>query len=225
MAKKLNRNDVIEIKRMLEEGDLTQKEIADQFEVHHTSVSDINLGKMWSDISADDEKTPKEVVELIMRNASDEEEEKIVRRFVARIEVEGGTGCWVWTGTKTSEGYGTFSRDGTMVVCHRYSYDIVYGLSDSDDMQVNHHCDNRACLNPTHLYEGTQKENITDAMERADSYGRKPDLTQEDIATIRVEAQKEDRTHSEIADEIGVSRSCISKIVNGYVPDSLEMES
>jgi hypothetical protein len=78
-------------------------------------------------------------------------------------------GCWEWTGG-LRRGYGLIQADGKTVSVHRVSWELANGPIPVG-MQVLHRCDNGKCLNPDHLFIGTQKDNIEDAVNK----GRKPE--------------------------------------------------
>jgi hypothetical protein len=75
------------------------------------------------------------------------------------------TNCWEWTGSKKGHGYGQMAVGKFGYYCHRYSYEITYG-SIPGDLLVLHKCDNKACVRPDHLFLGTHKSNLHDAIEK-----------------------------------------------------------
>src|SRR5262252_6678342 len=88
-------------------------------------------------------------------------------RFWAKVK-RAEVGCWEWLGTRLDTGYGCFSvgsGPGNRHRAHRYSWELHYGPI-PDGLQVIHHCDNRACVRPEHLFLGDHNMNMQDAVRK-----------------------------------------------------------
>lgn len=93
-------------------------------------------------------------------------------RFFARVERIPGFECWIWTGTQHhSTGYGVIMHQGKLQRAHRISFLLHNGFL-PPDRHVCHSCDNRLCVNPAHLWLGTDADNMADM--RAKGRGSKP---------------------------------------------------
>jgi hypothetical protein len=75
----------------------------------------------------------------------------------------GATDCWHWMGVRNTFGYGRMTYEGRSQVAHRLSYRAFVGEI-PEGLSVLHRCDNRACINPEHLWLGTYSDNMRDCI-------------------------------------------------------------
>ena len=142
--------------------------------------------------------------------------------------VDPETGCWEWQQGKNDQGYGmTYGKESKKYGterAHRIYYIRKYGPI-PDGMNVCHHCDNPACVNPDHLFLGTQKDNMLDcsAKERSWNYTY-PDnqvgknnscakLIESDVKEIR-KLYRQGFSQSHLGRQFGVSQGQIWRIVH-----------
>ncbi len=86
--------------------------------------------------------------------------------------VEKQADCWVWTGYRMPHGHGQIRRCGKLQLTHRHIYQEVVG--ELNGLYVLHHCDNPPCVRPSHLWLGTQADNLRDMREKG--RGSKPPM-------------------------------------------------
>ena len=145
-------------------------------------------------------------------------------RFLEKVKESGS--CWLWTGASRSNGYGNAwvgpRNNRKTISAHRLSWIIHHGPIQAG-LYVCHTCDNRLCVNPDHLWLGTQSDNITDMYNKgrgdrtSKSRGQSKHnarFTDEQIRDVR-RVFLEGRTRAEIARQYGVTWRTVDLIVKG----------
>ncbi len=128
----------------------------------------------------------------------------------SRIDKSGGPdACWPWQGCLNRYGYGVLRFEGELHYAHRVMLETVHGPLGL--LCALHHCDNRPCCNPRHLFAGTRGDNSRDraAKGRPGGGGRK--LSAAQVAAVRAAPG----LHRENAAQFGVSGSLVSLIRSG----------
>jgi hypothetical protein len=153
------------------------------------------------------------------------EKEDTKTRFMRFVEKQrDGKRCWLWMGTKTKAGYGHFQINNRTAAAHRISYMLHHGeIPEGEGFHgyvVCHKCDNPSCVNPKHLFLGTQYSNMQDR----DRKGRRAallgsrhgmaQLSDDQVKTIREIAATRRFSQMQIAKMFDVSNSMISLIIN-----------
>lgn len=90
-------------------------------------------------------------------------------RFWPKVDQSGGgEACWLWTAGKIPTGYGRFCINGRYVYAHRVAWELTHGQIEGG-LFVLHDCptgDNPSCVNPAHLFLGTQSDNMKDCYQK-----------------------------------------------------------
>ncbi len=142
----------------------------------------------------------------------------IEKRLWDGVKIGSKSECWNWTKSVDGGGYGVIRESPVIHKTHRLSWFIAHGKIPKG-LQVCHHCDNRRCVNPNHLFLGTYYDNMDDAIRK----GRQPiikgsghlnaKLKEEDIPKIR-HLYSVGVFQVVLADRYGVGQDVISRIVN-----------
>jgi len=131
-------------------------------------------------------------------------------RFSRKYRIGPATGCWYWTGSKNSSGYGTIKVGHGPAYAHRVSYELYVGTLPKDVL-VCHTCDTRDCVNPEHLFLGSSKDNVRDSITKGRWTNK---LTYEQATEIRRIHRETRETQTSLGKRFGVSTSAINLIVN-----------
>ncbi len=139
--------------------------------------------------------------------------EKLLARFWAKIEMRGPDDCWPWTASKNEEGYGTFFACGLYMRASHMAL-LIDGRPRPGRLLALHSCDNPPCVNPNHLYWGTDKQNTEDKRARGRFNNAKG--SRAGNAKLNEEKVKDILTNSltlmECAEKYGVTFSLIGSI-------------
>lgn len=138
-----------------------------------------------------------------------------MNRFWSKVDRSGD--CWLWTGAK-SEGYGYCRSAGKMSGAHRVSWQMANGQIPGG-LHVLHRCDVRSCVNPAHLFLGTNADNMRDRDAKGRQVGspgeRHPAarLTNSNVVLLRHVYAMGGYTQRELAPLFGLSQSAVSAVV------------
>jgi len=153
-----------------------------------------------------------------MRGGNDTRPRDIGSRFIEKVSPEPTSGCWLWVGAYVTSGYGYIARGrGTGLGpahAHRIAYELFKGQI--GDKQVLHTCDNRACVNPDHLFLGTHAENMADMVSKGRSTKGREDMPNYKLCRSAVEDIRLRRmSGADYARLYGVSPSTVSRVIHG----------
>lgn len=148
-------------------------------------------------------------------------------KFWAKVDRSAGPeACWIWLGLRHSiTGRGLFSGPRPhykLVQAHRYAYLLEVGPIPAGKF-ILHNCDNGGggCVNPKHLYVGTQTDNMRDRKERSGPYvngrgtGYRSKITARQVLEIRRLVNVEGLSRAEVGRQFGISRWQASTIASG----------
>lgn len=132
--------------------------------------------------------------------------------------------CWEWTGTKNKK-YGLFWLNGSMKRAHRVSYEMHCGpITDVDC--VLHSCDNPSCVNPQHLFLGSQLDNMQDMIKKGRAnkvYGENHPATELSDIDAWLIKNIDGVKQQVIADWFGTTQNTVSRIRNGKTWKHIEV--
>ena len=146
----------------------------------------------------------------------------LASRFWHKVENRGPDDCWEWQAYRDRDGYGHIRMDDlahTDAGAHRVSYELAFGHI-PDGMMVCHRCDNPRCVNPEHLFLGTNTDNMRDRSAKGRKAGpagikqHNSKLTEEQVKAIRERYAAGGVTMYQLAAEYGVGAGPICNIIH-----------
>lgn len=142
---------------------------------------------------------------------------KLEKRFWSKVRK--ADSCWEWIASVNQDGYGSFRLGGRMDRAHRVSW-MLAGNVIPPGVHVLHRCDNPKCVNPSHLFLGTNADNVADRVSKgrsssgkAEGHGRAK-LRAVDIPVIRKRLVQGDY-QKDIARDYGVTQPCVGYLARG----------
>lgn len=143
-------------------------------------------------------------------------------RFWRHVRKSDSTECWLWDGAVTPDGYGRIIYLGITRLAHRVSYELHHGFIPPSPngrklWHICHHCDIKKCVNPAHLFLGTNQQNQADKnakgrQAKGERHGCSK-LTEERVVAIR----NSNESNRLLAQQLGVNQALISMIRRGHV--------
>lgn len=139
------------------------------------------------------------------------------QRFWKYVNKESDDKCWNWTGVCNKDGYGCLMVDRSNVRTHRFSWELHFSKI-PDGLLVCHYCDNPPCVNPYHLFLGTNKDNIEDRdnknrQAKGESHGNTK-LTYHQVKEIRRLCNEGKFSQRKIAKMFNIGKTAVGDIHN-----------
>lgn len=126
--------------------------------------------------------------------------------------------CWEWTASIRKDGYGQFTLNSKNCLAHRASW-IIYNGVIPNKLFVLHKCDNPKCVNPAHLFLGTNQDNVDDRERKGRNNAPRGEkhrdniLTELQVMDIRKKYSEGGITYRELAEQYCMAESTIGNII------------
>ena len=141
-------------------------------------------------------------------------------RFHEKWISEPNTGCWLWTaGRSGGKRYGVMAFNGKPQLAHRISF-ILHKGKFPENLYVCHKCDVGLCVNPDHLFLGTQKDNMNDCQKKGrfpsvlGSKNPRARINEEQVLKIK-ELFAAGHSRSELSKKYNISKQSVNRLLRG----------
>lgn len=144
-------------------------------------------------------------------------------RFWLKVDKSGESGaCWLWTARPTTNGYGNIKsggKRGKMLLAHRVSWELHNGPI-PPELQVLHKCDVRPCVNPSHLFLGTNADNVRDKIMKgrapSNSGTSNPRAKLTEVQVIEIRALASVSSQRMLAEQFGIAPATVYNILHKH---------
>ena len=142
---------------------------------------------------------------------------ELAEKLLSNYIPEPNSGCWLWTGGTNSYGYGRVCHHSKVMVASRAAYAVFRGAI-PDGGSILHRCDTPSCINPDHLFVGTQADNMRDMAAKKRQRPRRgrqnpnAKLCEEAVRQIRAQ-RNEGLTYRAIAEFFGVTEQTVFAVM------------
>lgn len=146
----------------------------------------------------------------------------LLERFNEKYKVDPRSGCWVWCACISATGYGAINHNKIAKKAHRVSYELFRGPTGG--LHVCHRCDNPKCVNPDHLFLGTQADNIADMHSKGRHTPRQLLLTEDQVRLFKKNYVKGSKTLGvpAFARKFGVAAQTVRRVLLGQTWKDIE---
>lgn len=135
-------------------------------------------------------------------------------RWERSFAVDAETGCWVWTKALHAKGYGVIAVGRSSDRAHRVAWKLNKGPIPAG-LMVLHRCDNPPCVNPAHLFLGTNSDNMRDAVGKGRHRTQPRKMTADDVRRARIDGLRGTLRLKTRARQLGVSPSTLRDAIEG----------